>query len=425
MTINRGLFLGGSIRMRTFHSFRLLTGIFALTLVHADEGSAPEVAIQAPEVPSAVLQVSSAPALPALSEIVAEAPRAPVVHPFSAFTGKIRGKKVRLRVSADLEGRVVREMSRGDLLSIVGEKGDFFAVEPPAGTKAYVFRSFVLDGIVEGSRVNVRLEPSLDAPVIGHLNSGDRIQGALSATHNKWYEIKAPADAHFYVAKEFVEHAGGPELKAQLDRKRVSAEQLLDAATLLSKAEMRKSFPEVDFARIQKGYDVVISDYSEFTDLTDKAKEALSSFNETYLEKKISFLEEKAGISSGHNESQEGSMFSEAFTPPTDRMKIWETPEETLYLSWATQNEDRSIDEFYDEQKQASVTISGIVEAYTTPVKRRPGDFLLRDQGLPVAYLYSTQVDLQQFVGKKVTVAVAPRDNHNFAFPAYYVLAVE
>ncbi len=110
---------------------------------------------------------------------------------------------------------------------------------------------------------------------------------------------------------------------------------------------------------------------------------------------------------------------------PTDRMKMWEPVEESLYLGWASRNEDRSMDEFYDEQKQSAETISGIVEAYSAPVKRKPGDFILKDKDLPLAYIYSTHINLQDYVGKKVTLRVAPRANNNFAFKAWFVLSVE
>ncbi len=110
---------------------------------------------------------------------------------------------------------------------------------------------------------------------------------------------------------------------------------------------------------------------------------------------------------------------------PTDRMKLWEPLEENSYLSWATAHDDRSIDEFYEEQKQNSAVITGIIETYTAPIKRKPGDFILRDKDLPVAYLYSTHVNLADLVGKKVTLLASPRNNNNFAFPAYYVLSVE
>jgi len=393
----------------------------ALTCLHADEGDlAPENAqafspIEIPNIPAA-LPVPRA-------QIVAE----PVViadKPFSPFTGKIKGKKVRLRVNPDLESRVVRELTKSDMVVIIGEKGDFYAVEPPPGTKAYVFRSFVLDGIVEGNRVNVRLEPSIDAPIISHLNSGDRIKGAISSLNNKWYEISPPSDTRFYIAKEYVEYLGGPEVKVQLDKKRTAAEQLLDAAALLSKVELQKPFNEMDLKRIQHNYDVVLTDYAEFTDLTQKAKESLANLNEVYTQKKISFLEDKAGLKVEDASSSDISKF-EITAHPTDRMKLWEPVEESLYLSWSSRNDDRSLDDFYEEQRSSAVVLSGLVEPYSAPVKNKPGDFILRDKDLPVAYLYSTHINLQDFVGKKITVVAAPRSNKNFAFPAYYVLSVE
>jgi hypothetical protein len=350
---------------------------------------------------------------------------APVIErPFSPFTGKVKGKKVRLRANADLDSRVIRELSRSDLVVVNGEKGDFYAVEPPAGIKAYVFRSFVLDGVVEGTRVNVRLEPSLDAPVIGHLNNGDRIKGGISSLNNKWYEISPPSGTRFYVAKEFIDSIGGPEVKAHLDKRRNVAEQLLDAATLLTQAEMKKSYREMDIDRIKHNYQTVINEYSDFPDLHDKAKEAFNVLQEEYTQRKIAFLEDKSGEKvSGDDEKS--SSFLEIALNPTDRMKMWEPCEEAIYLGWATRNEDRSLNEFYEDQKQNAVKVAGIVEAYSAPVKKKPGDFIVKDKDLPLAYVYSTHINLQEYVGKKVTLLVTPRSNNNFAFPAYFVLSVE
>lgn len=47
----------------------------------------------------------------------------------------------------------------------------------------------MLDNTIEGNRVNVRLEPNLEAPIIAQLNAGDKIEGQISALNSKWYEI--------------------------------------------------------------------------------------------------------------------------------------------------------------------------------------------------------------------------------------------
>ena len=407
--------------MSKFLSVPFLFGICCSSLVFAD--ASDEIAVSAH---SAIEPLEiSAPEIPEpmfVHPVVEEAPAVAIIEkPFSPFTGKIKGRKVRLRASADLESRVVKELSRQDLLVVVGEKGDFYAVEPPAGSKAYVFRSFILDGVVEGNRVNVRLEPSLDAPVIGHLNSGDRIDGTLSSLNNKWFEIAPPQGTRFYVAKEYIESIGGPEVKAKLDKRRMSAEQLLDAATLLTTAEMKKSYPEMDVDRIQHNYQTILSDFSEFPDLCDKAKQGLTALQEEYTQRKIAFLEDKVDMGGASHDAVATVDTMNA----TDRMKMWEPLEESLYLAWSSRNEDRSLDEYYDSQRQEGMILTGIVEPYNAPVKMKPGDYVIKDKDLTKAYLYSTQVNLQEYVGKKVTVMVTPRSNNNFAFPAYFVLSVE
>src|ERR1700721_4079910 len=96
------------------------------------------------------------------------APAAPTVKKseiFKPFTGKVAANKVRLRVKPDLESHILRQINKNELLLIAGEEGDFYAVEPPKDTKAYVFRSYILDDRVEANRVNIRLKPQGDPPI--------------------------------------------------------------------------------------------------------------------------------------------------------------------------------------------------------------------------------------------------------------------
>jgi hypothetical protein len=345
------------------------------------------------------------------------------------FTGKIKGRKVRMRLRPDLDSRIIKELSRNELVTVIGEKGDFWAVEAPVGTKAYVFRSFVLDNVVEGNRVNVRLEPSLDAPVMAHLNAGEKIENpTVSPINSKWFEIAPPANTHFYIAKEYVEFAGGPDVKVQMDRRQLAAEQLLDTTSLISKVELRKPFEAIDFDRIVKGYTTVINDFSEFAELTEQAKEALATFQEEYLQKRINHIEfqqqAEQHAASGSKTSVDLEKF-ENISMITDKMKQWEPIEEALYLSWANVNDNKAQRDYYEEQKLNALEISGMIEPYNALVKNKPGDFILRDKDIPVGYVYSTQVNLQALVGKQVKLVAAPRPKNNFAFPAFYVLSAD
>jgi len=415
-----------------------------LTCVLADEGVSPEeissleimpielkpfeprneISLASPNIDLTAVPEQTAAAAPIRKFKTAE-------KPFSPFTGKIKAKKVRLRVNADLDSQIIKELNKDEMLSIIGEKGDFWAVEAPSELKAYVFRSFVLENTIEGNRVNVRLEPDLDAPIIAHLSSGDKVQGIISPTNSKWLEINPPASTRFYVAKEFVSNIGGLEVKQQHEKRKKNAQHMLESASHMSKIEMHKAFDEIDIERVTHKYNVIINEYHDFPEYVEQAKESLASLQESYVQKKIAFLESKNSLAEEmivmpHESLTKNIKEKEAKQPEaTDKMKLWEPIEESLYLTWTRMNEDRTLQEFYDEQKINAVAVSGILEAYASPVKNKPGDFILKDKDLPVAYLYSTQINLQDMIGKKVTVVGTPRPNNNFAFPAYFVLSVE
>src|SRR5947209_1386500 len=60
------------------------------------------------------------------------------------FTGKILRNKVRMRLQPTLDAGVVRELNNGEMIVVVGENEDFFAIQPPSDVKGYIFRTFVL-----------------------------------------------------------------------------------------------------------------------------------------------------------------------------------------------------------------------------------------------------------------------------------------
>ncbi len=339
---------------------------------------------------------------------------------FSPFTGKIKGEKVRMRLQPDLDGHIVLELHKHDLVSVIGDEGNFWIIEPPEGLKTYVFRSFVLDNVVEGNRVNIRLEPDLEAPIVGHLNAGDQVRGIICDSNKKWLEISPPPNTKFYIAKEYVEFAGGPELKAQVDKRKAAIQQLMESAALLSKTEMQKPYDEIDFKRIKRNYDVICQEYADFPEHIERAKKEFIEVQQTYLEKCFVFREnEKTPSPEATLEKVSEPISSQSLS---DRMKMWEPIEEMLLAAWVRRNADKSVEE-YDKEHRA---LSGILEAFMAPVKNKPGDYILKDKkNMPVAYLYSTKIDLYDYVGKHVTLKATERDNHRFAFPAYYVHSVE
>ena len=365
---------------------------------------------------------------------------------FKPFTGKVIASKVRVRIKPDLDSHIFRQVAKNDLLLIVGEDSDFYAVQPPKDTKAYIFRSYILDNVVEASRVNIRLEPHADGPIIGQLQAGDKVNGHPCALNHKWFEIAAPSSTRFYVSKEFIANVGGPDFIATSEKRKKQVDELLNAAFLSAETECKKNYEDMSPQPVIEQFQTIVKNYSDFAEATQQAKEALALLKDTYLQKKISYLESKAQLSPtvkdellARHKAENKELFAngtlqaskELFAKRntkkemTDKMRFWDTMEESIYLSWTAFHTGRKMDDFYAEQKANAMVLTGVVETYDHPVKNRPGDYILQGNDCPLAYLYSTAVDLDKYEGREVTILVSPRPNNHFAFPAYYVLAVE
>lgn len=359
--------------------------------------------------------------------------------PFAAFTGKITKNKVRMRFQPSLDSQVLRELSRDSLVIVMGENDEFYAVQAPQDIKGFVFRKFILDNKVEGEHVNVRMEPNTDAPIIAQLNSGEPINGTISSINSKWIEIAPPASTRFYISKEYIEKLGPPELMGQIEKRRQEVNDLLNKAYTTSQEELKKDFKEINLNSITSNYKKVIDNYSDFPEQAARAKELMAALQDTYTQKKVAYLEAKAQASESLQalnsklaktvQTQESSESTpsddqESYIAVTAKMNSWLPLETHLFNEWAGNHTGQGMEEYYQDQKENAVALTGIIEPYTRNVKNKPGDYLLINPAtrLPIAYLYSTQVNLQDKVGNQVSLLAAPRPNNNFAFPAYYVI---
>lgn len=391
--------------------------------------------------------------------------KAPSNTSFEPFTGKVTKNKVRLRLQPTFDGAVLRELNRNDLLIAVDQTDDFYAIQPPADTKAFIFRTYVLDNVVEGTHVNVRLKPDLDAPVIAQLNSGDRVTGTIDPSNNKWLQINIPPSVHFYVAKDYIEKIGDAGLMARLEKRREEANRLMHTTEAISQTEMQKPFEDIRLDGAIGNYQHIIAHYTDFPEMGTKAKEQLAALQEAYTAKKVAHLEDQTRQASqleiknkqlaDELKAHQSKIFElekqvqksivasakesgkaatrkavEAQKKPSTlpiNISAWFPVEDALFMEWSKKTNNQSLDDFYREQQQASFKLKGIIEPYSSLVKNKPGDYRLLNavSRLPIGFLYSTRINLQNYVGHEITINVSPRFNNHFAYPAYFVLSVE
>ena len=89
-------------------------------------------------------------------------------------------------------------------------------------------RTFVLDNVIEGNRVNARLKPDLESPVVAQLNSGDRVEGIIHPANNKWMEIKLPPPPVFISQRNISQKQEMPAIKHVWKRSMMKPFQILE-----------------------------------------------------------------------------------------------------------------------------------------------------------------------------------------------------
>lgn len=349
------------------------------------------------------------------------------------FTGKVVGRRVRMRLCADTSSPILRECVAGELVAVVGEEEGFYAVVPPEEMRAYLYRTFVLDGVIEGERVNVRAAPSLEAPIIGQLRRGTRIEGKVTAANNRWLEVAPPPEARLYISKDYIERVGDASFLSQHRERERQVAALLAAAEQQIAEEMAKSFEEIAIEGVREKLTLLARDYAEFESFVKRADELLQAVEGEYLRKKVAALEARTSAQREQLVQRAQELNEERLrrTALAKRAALrtesrWLSIEEQLYRSWEENHRGEGWEQYCAEQEKGAVTLHGHIEPYGHHLKNRPGDYLLvADSDRPIAYLYSAEVDLERAVGKRVEVVAVARTNNGYALPAYCVLALK
>lgn len=391
---------------------------------------------------------------------------------FSPFTGEIKGNRVRLRLAPHTDSFIIKELSKGDYLAVLGESKDYYVVSAPEGMRGYVFRTFVLDNVIEGEKVNVRLEPSTSAPILARLSKGTSVE-TLGAAQGKWLEIALPKQCVFYVAKNFVKNVGALELYNQKEGQKKLALDLLDSAMNFASAELQKKVEDIDLDAIYKKMNLAqAEEFKDVPGLQPMVQKALERVQEAFLAKSLEKNVQKPqeaqhkiveeAIASSSLEvpvltaveeakvsdvppvaadpiqdlgSVKGSLLSHYIrkkecvkTSPV--LEGRESLERSLYEIWVSLQPEESragltMESFYRDEQRKKRVLTGELEVYPHVVKNNPGDYLLKDGENVLAFVYATNIDLSKWLGKRVVLECVSRPNNHFAFPAYIVLAIK
>lgn len=135
-------------------------------------------------------------------------------------TATVKATRVNVRGQATLNSEIVTQLNPGEAIKVLeqitlekpgpGEPAKWAKIALPANTPVWINATFVKEGEVSSTRLNVRSGPGENYSVLGRLEKGAKVQAIR--TVDDWMEIIAPEGTYAFVAVDFLEIKGTPEV---------------------------------------------------------------------------------------------------------------------------------------------------------------------------------------------------------------------
>ncbi len=123
------------------------------------------------------------------------------------FDGEINANMINVRADSTIGSDVICSINRGEPVSVIGQLYDWYKIRIPKGCPAYIHKSLVApldDKTVKvlKNRVNIRLRPEEQSPIIGKANADEIV--TVTGSAGDWFKIEPIASSFGWVNKKFV-----------------------------------------------------------------------------------------------------------------------------------------------------------------------------------------------------------------------------
>ncbi len=115
----------------------------------------------------------------------------------------VTGARVNVRAVADPNGEIVGLVTNGDVLSATGvTQGDWIEISPPDDVSVWLYGELVRESVVAASSVRVRSGPGIGYRPVGSLSKGYQVQ--VLGSKGDWLQIAPPASCTVWISRKYV-----------------------------------------------------------------------------------------------------------------------------------------------------------------------------------------------------------------------------
>ncbi len=145
------------------------------------------------------------------------------------LSGQINHGPVNVRSGANTNFEIVSKLSQGEKIVVLGKSYEWYKIQLPLRSNAFIRADYIKEmgdhgGEIVGSKVNIRSKPDSNASVLGQLSKGDVVK--LTQKANDWWQIQPPSGTVAWVHSSFVDLSNVPVPDDAL-RKPLKAEDMI------------------------------------------------------------------------------------------------------------------------------------------------------------------------------------------------------
>lgn len=115
---------------------------------------------------------------------------------------RVSGSNVNLRTGPSRRADIVGQLPRGTEVLVVLTDGEWSSIVPPEGTAGWVSRSYLEDGVVTGSRINLRAGPSVAYASLMTLDEGAEV--SVIEERDGWAKIELPDTVRLWMSSRYL-----------------------------------------------------------------------------------------------------------------------------------------------------------------------------------------------------------------------------
>jgi uncharacterized protein YgiM (DUF1202 family) len=180
------------------------------------------------------------------------------------FIGRLNTDRVNLRIGPDINTPVIRTLEQGTILFVTGKVTEWFSVRLPEDVPLYIYRRLVSiqNGIarVDRDNINIRTGPGTNFLIIGRAKKTDTF--SIIKIEDEWVRVKPSDELIGWIFGEFVKY----EMEVEEHLKKIKLEQ--EVKDLFKQAEemFNTTFKEgydlkqIDVETIKNRYQPILSD---------------------------------------------------------------------------------------------------------------------------------------------------------------------